>query len=303
MNNFDENSIESFLNSGIKDIDLFKDEDINSHYDSIENFNPNFERHKEIESIIIRNNNISVGDVRVSKSSLVEAKKNKIFNIEKVKEKKNEHILQKKRGRQKANEKSERKHNKNAEDNMITKIKIGIFKYIRDIINQNIPKNITENKEIIKLAHKEIRNLKKDINIEMFGKTLRELFSGIKKSEKFKNKKYKDQNIIIIREIDEGAIKAEKVKKILDLKFIELLEIFRKKKEEIISENGLEEIYLLVGKNHEKESGYESFINKLKKKNKQDNYIENISNLIFKYEDWFKNKKGRKKSNSESNSM
>ena len=298
MNNFDENSIEFFLNSGIKYIDLFKDEDINSHYDSIENFNPNFERHKEIESIIIRNNNISVGDVRVSKSSLVEAKKNKIFNIEKVKEKKNEHILQKKRGRQKANEKSERKHNKNAEDNMITKIKIGIFKYIRDIINQNIPKNITENKEIIKLAHKEIRNLKKDINIEMFGKTLRELFSGIKKSEKFKNKKYKDQNIIIIREIDEGAIKAEKVKKILDLKFIELLEIFRKKKEEIISENGLEEIYLLVGKNHEIESGSESFINELKEKNNSDNYIKNISNLIFKYEDWFKNKKGRKKSNS-----
>ena len=89
----------------------------------------------------------------------------------------------------------------------------------------------------------------------------------------------------------------------MDLKFIELLEIFRKKKEEIISENGLEEIYLLVGKNNEKESGSESFINKLKKKNNQGNYIENISNLIFKYEDWFKNKKGRKKSNSESNSM
>jgi len=293
MNNFDENSIESFLNSGIKyiDIDLFKDEDINSHYDSIENFNPNFERHKEIESIIIKNNNISLRD---SKSSIVESKKNKIFNIEKVKEKKNEHILQKKRGRQKANEKSERKHNKNAEDNMITKIKIAIFKYIRDIINQNIPKNRIENKEIIKLDHKEIRNLKKDINIEMFGKTLRELFSGIKKSEKFKNKKYKDQNIIIIRDIDKGAIKAEKVKKILDLKFIELLEIFRKKKEEIISENGLEEIYLLVGKNNEKESGYESFINKLNEKNNSPIYIKNISNLIFKYEDWFKNKKGRK---------
>ena len=165
-------------------------------------------------------------------------------------------------------------------------------------IYQNIPKNITENKEIIKLAHKEIRNLKKDINIEMFDKTLRELFSGIKKSEKFKNKKYKDQNIIIIRDIDEGAIKAEKVKKILDLKFIELLEIFRKKKEEIISENGLEEIYLLVGKNNEKESGSESFINELKEKNNSAKYIENISNLIFKYEDWFKNKKGRKKSNS-----
>ena len=84
----------------------------------------------------------------------------------------------------------------------------------------------------------------------------------------------------------------------MDLKFIELLEIFRKKKEEIISENGLEEIYLLVGKNHEKESGSESFINELKEKNNSDNYIENISNLIFKYEDWFKNKKGRKKSNS-----
>ena len=66
----------------------------------------------------------------------------------------------------------------------------------------------------------------------------------------------------------------------------------------IIMDFIVEEIYLLVGKNHEKESGSESFINKLKKKNNQANYIKNISNLIFKYEDWFKNKKGRKKSNS-----
>ena len=56
----------------------------------------------------------------------------------------------------------------------------------------------------------------------------------------------------------------------------------------------VEEIYLLVGKNNEKESGSESFINKLNEKNNSPIYIKNISNLIFKYEDWFKNKKGRK---------
>ena len=249
--------------------------------------NLNFIIDKQMQKIISNSDNISVHD---SKSSTAETKKYKIFNIEKVKEKKKENILQKKRGRKKENEKSEGKHNKNAEDNMIIKIKIEIFKYARDIINLNLPKN----KEIIKLNHKEIRNLQIDINKQMVDKTLKQLFSEINISEKFKNIKYKDHNKKLISEIYEGIIKAEKVKKILDLTFFELLEIFKKKKEEIISEKKLQKLNLLVGKKEKKESGYERFIKKLKEKKESEEYISKISSLIFKYKDWFDDKKGRK---------
>jgi hypothetical protein len=241
---------------------------------------------EQIKKIIPGINNTSVNG---SKSSTAETQKNKIFNIEKVKEKKN--ILQKKRGRKKTNEKSERKHNNTSEDNMITKIKIQIFEYAMHIINQNLP----ENKQLIKLNHNKVRKLQIDLNTKMFDKTLRQLFSEINKSKKYKDQKYEDNNKKIINEIDEGIIKAEKVKKILDLTFFELLEIFKKKKEEIISDDELDELNLLVGKKMEKKSGFERFIKKLKDKF-SDDYIMKISSLIFKYKEWFDGKTGRKKS-------
>ena len=242
---------------------------------------------EQIKKIIPGINNTSVNG---SKSSTAETQKNKIFNIEKVKEKKN--ILQKKRGRKKTNEKSERKHNNTSEDNMITKIKVQIFKYAMDIINQNLP----ENKQLIKLNHNKVRKLQIDLNTKMFAKTLRQLFSEINKSKKYKDQKYEDNNKKIINEIDEGIIKAEKVKKILDLTFFELLEIFKKKKEEIISDNELDELNLLVGEKREKKSGFERFIKKLKENKFSDYYIMKISSLVFKYKEWFDGKTGRKKS-------
>ena len=243
--------------------------------------------YEQIKKIFPGINNTSVNG---SKSSTAETQKNKIFNIEKVKEKKN--ILQKKRGRKKTNEKSERKHNNTSEDNMITKIKIQIFEYAKDIINQNLP----ENKQLIKLKHNEVRNLQIDLNTKMFDKTLSQLFCEINQSEKYKDQKYKDNNKKIINEIDEGIIKAEKVKKILDLTFFELLEIFKKKKEEIISDNELDELNLLVGKKREKKSGFERFIKKLEENKFSDYYIMKISSLVFKYKEWFDGKTGRKKS-------
>ena len=283
MSNFDENSIVSFLSISNKSNDLNKDEDINiQSFNPIEEFDPNLTQNKELfESIFLGSD---------SKSSTVETKKDKIFNIEK----KNKNMLQKKRGRKKRTDKSKGNHNKNSEYNMITKIKIAIFQYAIDIINQNLP----ENKEIFKLEHKVIRNLQKDLNIQMFDKTLKNLFLEINKSEKFKKIEYKDNNKKIIGEIDEGIIERERVKKILNLTFFELLEIFRKKKEEILSDKRLEELNLLVGNEKEKESGYERFINKLKEEKESVNYISKIFNLIFNYKNWFESKIGRKKSNN-----
>ena len=288
MNSSDEFNTEYLSEFENNPYPLFDDDDGNNYLNNSVN---NVVKSKifideQIKKIIPGINNTSVNG---SKSSTAETQKNKIFNIEKVKEKKN--ILQKKRGRKKKSDKSERKHNNTSEDNMITKIKIQIFEYAMDIINQNLPKN----KQLIKINHNEVRKLQIDLNTKMFDKTLRQLFSEINKSKKYKDQKYKDNNKKIINEIDEGIIKAEKVKKILDLTFFELLEIFKKKKEEIISDNELDKLNLLVDEKREKKSGFERFIKKLKDKF-SDDYIMKISSLIFKYKEWFDGKTGRKKS-------
>ena len=225
-----------------------------------------------------------------SKNFINERKKNKIFYIEKDVEKKNRNN-QKKKGRKKRTDKSERNHTKNSDDNIIRKIKVHIFKYAIEIMNNNIPKNYPK---IKKLSYNEINVLQIQKNRAMFSKSLGEIFTEINMSPKFKDVKYKDDNNKkLIEKINKDAVKKEKlkkIKKILDLTFLDLLEIFKGNEEMI---NKLGDVKLLVdyGK-----KGYEQFINEQKKKqNVTDDYIKNLMNLINDYENWFDSEKSRKK--------
>ena len=226
-----------------------------------------------------------------SKSSINERKKNKIFFIEKDVEKKNRNN-QKKKGRKKRTDKSERNHTKNSADNIIRKIKVRIFNYAIEIMNNNIPENYSK---IKKLSHGEINVLQIKKNIAMFSKSLGEIFTEINMSPKFKDDKYKDDNNKkLIEKINKDAVKKEelkKIKKILDLTFLDLLEIFKGNEEMI---NKLGDVKLLVDNG---KKGYEQFINEQKKKENvtDDDYIENLMNLINDYENWFDSEKSRKK--------
>ena len=225
-----------------------------------------------------------------SKSSINERKKNKIFFIKKDVEKKNRNN-QKKKGRKKRTDKSERNHTKNSDDNIIRKIKVHIFKYAIEIMNNNIPENYSK---IKKLSHDEINVLQIKKNRAMFSKSLGEIFTEINMSPKFKDDKYKDDNNKkLIEKINKDAVKKEelkKIKKILDLTFLDLLEIFKGNEEMI---NKLGDVKLLVDNG---KKGYEQFINEQKKKqNVTDDYINNLMNLINDYENWFDSEKSRKK--------
>ena len=225
-----------------------------------------------------------------SKSSINERKKNKIFFIKKDVEKKNRNN-QKKKGRKKRTDKSERNHTKNSDDNIIRKIKVHIFKYAIEIMNNNIPKNYPK---IKKLSYNEINVLQIQKNRAMFNKSLGEIFTEINMSPKFKDVKYKDDNNKkLIEKINKDAVKKEelkKIKKILDLTFLDLLEIFKGNEEMI---NKLGDVKLLVDNG---KKGYEQFINEQKKKqNVTDDYIKNLMNWINDYENWFDSEKSRKK--------
>ena len=214
-----------------------------------------------------------------SNNSTKETKKNEIFKFEKVKREKNNNIKKTKRGRKRKNDISERNHNKNSEDNIIRKIKVNMFKYAIKIINENLEKN-----KIKYLVYDETSNLKRDDNIKMFNQTLKEIFWDTKFNKKYKEDRNYNRNLI--DKVYKGVIKQERVKKILDLTFLDLLEICKGNEEKI---NQLKQ---------KKIRGYKPFIEFLftekKKKEVSSDYIEKVNNMINNYERWFENKKGRK---------
>ena len=214
-----------------------------------------------------------------SNNSTKETKKNEIFKFEKVKREKNNNILTRKRGRKRKNDISERNHNKNSEDNIIRKIKVNMFKYAIKIINENL-----ENNKIKYLVYDETSNLKRDDNIKMFNQNLKEIFWDTKFNKKYKEDRNYNRNLI--DKVYKGVIKQERVKKILDLTFLDLLEICKGNEEKI---NQLKQ---------KKIRGYKPFIEFLftekKKKEVSSYYIEKVKNMINNYEIWFENKKGRK---------
>ena len=205
---------------------------------------------------------------------------------------KNEETKINKKGRKTIKDETERTHTNESDDNMIRKIKVHLFKYARDIINQNFE---DKSNKILKLDYSSIMCLKRSTNIELFNKTLKQIFSEERQSDKYKN--YNDnENEILIKNICTGIIKEEKVKKILNLKFLELLEKKKKKigqnrKKLNLIEKKLDGVNLFVNNKYD---GYERFINGLmNKKTVSEYYIFKIKNMILDYESWFINKEGR----------
>jgi len=204
-------------------------------------------------------------------------------------------MLGNKRGRKQKEDDTERNHDKYSEDNIIRKIKINIFNYARDIINQNFVGKL----KLLKLDHDSIKDLKKSENIKLFNKEvlLKDIFSKYQISNKYKKEKYKNYNKNIIEQIDKGKIKEKKVKKILDLKFEDLLEIFRGKLNEDQSDfNGIkdelekENVDIFI----DRFEGYERFINNLKKVEREDQiYTSKINDLTKGFKEWFEKKEGR----------
>ena len=289
--NFEDNNLNFFNNPNYNHDFPFK----NYSFNFYKEFQPNYSS-KDIlsmdtfnsdirEFLFLGKDNNSVCD---SNNSTKETKKIEIFKFEKVKKEENINILKSKLGRKRKNDKSERNHDKNSEDNIIRKIKIHMFNYARYIINQYLKKE-----KLFKLDYKERSDLQKDKNIQMFNKTLKEIFLEIEFSSKYK-KESKDHNTNIINQVYNGTIREPKVKKILDLTFLDLVEIFRGNEEKI---NQLKAEKLIKGKSKE---GYKGFIEKIisdgKKKNEEvpSDYIEKVKNMINNYEKWFENKKGRK---------
>ena len=163
---------------------------------------------------------------------------------------------------------TEANHNKNSADNIITKIKTAIFKYILDHLNQSL--EFTKYK-FYPLNVKLSTCLNKKFNMELLNRTVYDLYNTEDLNKNYINGN--DSNKILIKKIFDEK-KEKKTIDILNMKFKDILDHIRQKD----SENFLNQI-----KNKEK-----------KNKGKDiDLLMDNVKHFLFFYENWFKIKNER----------
>ena len=209
-----------------------------------------------------KNNNINI----------LNPEENKIENDNNKNAKK---VRQKNKGRYKKNEISDNinKHDKNAEDNLMRKIKTNIFLSILSLLNNSLN---DKSNLFYKLDKKLNENLKKDFNEELMQKTIAEIYMNYDVCLRYKKAGQNLNNKNLIKKIYEEN-KEKNTIKILNMKYIDIVNDIKKYNMEI-------------------------FLNKIKKEIKNSNinideYLNGIKSVFNRYEQWYNDKKGRNRSN------
>ena len=231
-------------------------------------------------------------------------KKNKIkikcLKLEKLKVLPNvNYIIKKKKKRKKKKEVKEKgDHTKYSDDNIMRKIKARFLAYIIKLLNKTLKNKLYR---FYKLDSKISQWLKRDYNIELFNTKIKDLILGSTISPKYRNefKKNKNQNQKLIEKIiNEGE--EDEVIKILDLTYLELFNVFRRKIVEISYELEMKIEGISQLKNSEfndinivfKEL-YRQELEKGELEKDINYYISKFEYLCKDYENWFNIKKGR----------
>ena len=226
----------------------------------------------------------------------IEGSKNqKQLFISNIKEKKNSNL-----GRKTDEDKINGKkgtHTKDDEDNIMRKIKSffgkSLYKYISSTIEE----------ELLKLDININKSLKKDFNLNLFKKSLKDIYSETNISEKYKLKKV-STNENLIKRIYEEKREIEAIT-ILNLTYEEAFEIFRRnlKPNHEISDTLKRKVQKTHILNPQHFQDANVFIEKeiktrIKKKEKHEDiekYINDIKRLILGFANWFDNKIGRER--------
>ena len=202
-------------------------------------------------------------------------------------------------GRKKKGSDEKGNHTKNSEDNIITKIKIFIINSILVLLNNSFiyygfNTASINNRKFLKIEPTIYVSNKKDNNLLMLKMTVRELLYN-EISDKNSSKE-KNHNKELIDEIY-NQNKETDIIKILNLTFGEFLNFFRG----TISDE-LEIKLSSITNVKEKFRNITDFENSIREESKKketkeaiDSYIKDLKYLCFNYENWFNNKKGRKR--------
>ena len=167
-------------------------------------------------------------------------------------------------------------HIKYRNDNILKKIKTSYTNYITKKLNDSLRFTY---KRFLNLNTDISKNLKKDYNIELMGKTIKQIYEENTPSNRYDilNEKVKNKNKLIIKEIFDKNEETETIK-ILNTKFIDLL------KQEETKKYIIDKIKNKVEKEGTKTNTENS-----------DDYMEKVRYWVENYENWFYEKRGRKR--------
>ena len=176
-------------------------------------------------------------------------------------------------GRKTKGDTEEREHSKFKEDNQMRKIKSYFLKYIPDYVNSSLS---FVHKRFLKIDKKVNQELKKDFNVELMDKKLKDIFIEFPICGRYSEAKNgENHNAELIKEIYENNEETEAIEK-LEQTYIQVLDCFRKNN----LEKFRDDILTKEIKNGEKESRAKMYVNQLVK-------------LLFNYESWFTDKSAR----------
>lgn len=194
-----------------------------------------------------------------------------------------------KRGRRKKYKKYTKKanHSKLSEDNIIRKIKTKIFSITLKKLNKSIKHN---SGKFFPLTPKINVNLNKKLNMKLLNRTIGDIFANTDLNITYNTKERGKNNKNLIEKIIKENKETETIK-ILSMTFQDVLNEIRNnyledflgiiQKKEVDNENKEEnENEEDIKENIDKNCGINSYMNKAKR-------------LLFKYEKWFQDKKGR----------
>ena len=195
----------------------------------------------------------------------------------------NEEKEEKKRGRISLENDDERvgTHNKDSPDNIIKKCKALFFSCVIDYIQKYLNDNKIKYKEKIKLLKldytKYVKRKKKEIELELLDKPLKDLVS-LETSSRYKANKDKDLNKKIIEKVIDDEKGNDKIIKLLNMNFSDWIDIFTMKKnlDDSFEFFGLQSALRIMGDKND------------------DIYLSKFIFYLFNYKAWFKNKKGRR---------
>ena len=176
-------------------------------------------------------------------------------------------------------------HSKICTDNIMKKVKCKYFEYSIKTVNVLIEKYKTNEKKkyiLLKLNYKlYVDQLNKEVDLNLLKMSLK-IFLSLEISPKYKEHS-KDENKKTIKELLNDEKNNDTINYIMNLTFLQWIDMFRYKKEENINGNIV------------KFEGIDEVIETIKNKNKEEGYLANFIYALYNYENWFNNKVGRKK--------
>ena len=191
-------------------------------------------------------------------------------NLSDDKNRKNEKLMgRKKKNPEKASSSNLKIHDKNAEDNMIRKLKTNIMEYkIFNRLNESLNDKTCEFYRL----HSDIsENLKKDFNEDLMKTKIRDLFYDVNISEKYRSDIDPFSNRMLIDKIEREQKEIETLR-ILNMTYYEM--IIKVREEEL-------ESFLANIKNKE---------TKMNDNQNIDEYMNSLKDLLNKYKEWFAKK-------------